>query len=212
MPTRDEIFLETPVFSTGGNAMTATGINDVNPVDAEIDANSSLVYGVFNDVDIRSEARHDELTTKFTQVSLEGKHAFSDAFNMRAQVGFAEANHDNPVQTTLLLDALNIDGYSYDYRANSRLPLITFGTTDVANPATWSLSQIRLRPQSTINSYPDRVARLRVGGLRCLLAEVRSAVEELHLQVHRSAPFQRNDGQPWNRFVRSRLRSPTTAL
>ena len=72
---------------------------------------------------------------------------------MRAQVGFAEANHDNPVQTTLLFDALNIDGYSYDYRANSRLPLITYGTTDVTNPATWTLTQIRLRPQSTINSY-----------------------------------------------------------
>jgi iron complex outermembrane recepter protein len=145
---RDEIFLEAPAFSTGG-ADTA----DINPVDAAIDGSGSLVYGVFNDVDIRSEARHDELTTKFTQVSLEGKHAFSDAFNMRAKVGFAEANHDNPVQTTLLFDALNIDGYSYDYRANSRLPLITYGTTDVTNPATWTLTQIRMRPQSTINSY-----------------------------------------------------------
>ncbi|HEV7607308.1 MAG TPA: TonB-dependent receptor [Steroidobacteraceae bacterium] len=145
---RDEIFLEAPAFSTGGADTT-----DINTVDAEIDANNSLVYGVFNDVDVRSEARHDELTTKFTQVTLEGKHTFSDAFNMRGQVGFAEANHDNPVQTTLLFDALNIDGYSYDYRANSRLPLITYGTTDVANPATWTLTQIRLRPQSTINSY-----------------------------------------------------------
>jgi TonB-dependent receptor len=145
---RDEIFLEAPAFSTG-----AAVTSNINPVDAEIDANGSLVYGVFNDVDIRSEARHDELTTKFTQVSLEGKHTFSDAFNMRAQVGFAEANHDNPVQTTLLFDAFAIDGYSYDYRANSRLPLITYGTTDVANPATWSLTQVRLRPQSTINSY-----------------------------------------------------------
>ena len=68
-------------------------------------------------------------------------------------VGFAEANHDNPVQTTLLFDAHNIDGYSYDYRDNSRLPLITYGTTDVTNPATWTLTQIRLRPQSTINSF-----------------------------------------------------------
>jgi iron complex outermembrane receptor protein len=144
---RDEIFLEAPAFSTGG-ADTA----DINPVDAAIDANNSLVYGVFNDVDVRSEARHDELSTKFTQVSLEGKHSFSEAFNMRAQVGFAEANHDNPVQTTLLFDALNIDGYSFDYRANSRLPLIRYGTTDVTNPATWTLTQIRLRPQSTINS------------------------------------------------------------
>ena len=31
---------------------------------------------------------------------------------MHALVGFAEANHDNPVQTTLLFDALNVDGYS----------------------------------------------------------------------------------------------------
>jgi iron complex outermembrane receptor protein len=151
---RDEIFLENPIFSTSGNAMTANqGINDVNPVAAEIDGNNSLVYGVFNDVDIRSEARHDELTTKFTQVTLEGKHSFSDAFNMHALVGFAEANHDNPVQTTLLFDAFDVDGYSYDYRANSRLPLITYGTADVTSPSTWALTQIRLRPQSTINSY-----------------------------------------------------------
>jgi iron complex outermembrane receptor protein len=146
---RDEIFLEAPVFSTGG----ATGLTDTNVVAAEIDDTNSLVYGVFNDVDIRSEARHDELTTKFTQVSIEGLHKFDDAFNMKALVGFAEANHDNPVQTTLLFDANNIDGYSYDYRDNSRLPLITYGTTDVTNPATWTLSQVRLRPQSTINSF-----------------------------------------------------------
>jgi iron complex outermembrane receptor protein len=146
---RNEIFLEAPVFSTGG----ATGLTDTNVVAAEIDENNSLVYGVFNDVDIRSEARHDELTTKFTQVTIEGKHSFSDALNVHGQVGFAEANHDNPVQTTLLFDANNIDGYSYDYRDNSRLPLITYGTTDVTNPATWTLTQIRLRPQSTINSF-----------------------------------------------------------
>ena len=146
---RNEIFLEAPVFSATG----AAGLADTNVVAAEIDANNSLVYGVFNDVDIRSEARHDELTTKFTQVTLEGKHAFSETLNMHAQVGFAEANHDNPVQTTLLFDATNIDGYSYDYRDNSRLPLITYGTTDVTNPATWALTSIRLRPQSTINSF-----------------------------------------------------------
>ena len=30
------------------------------------------MYGVFNDVDVRSEARFDELTTEFTQITLEG--------------------------------------------------------------------------------------------------------------------------------------------
>jgi TonB-dependent receptor len=145
---RDEIFLEAPVFSTNG----AAGINDVNLLDGEIDGTNSLVYGVFNDVDIRSETRHDELTTEFTQVTLDGKHSFSDAVTIHGLVGFAEANHENPVQTTLLFDADNVDGYSYDFRQNRRVPLITYGTTDVEAAATWRLTQIRLRPQSTINS------------------------------------------------------------
>jgi iron complex outermembrane receptor protein len=146
---RNEQFLETPVFSTAG----ATGAGDVNLVDAFIDNTNTLVYGVFNDVDIRSEARHDVLETEFTQITLEGKHDFSDSFSSNMLLGFAEANHENPEQTTLLFDANNIDGYVYDYRQDSRLPLITYGTTDVTNPATWTLTQIRLRPQSTINSF-----------------------------------------------------------
>jgi iron complex outermembrane recepter protein len=162
--TRSEMFLETPIFSTAGNAMGVLnqGINDVNVVAAEIDASNTLVYGVFNDVDVRSEARFDELTTEFTQLTLEGKHSFSDAFALNALVGFAESNHENPVQTTLLFDAVDIDGYSYDFRGDSRNPLITYGnlrvtdnvvTGDPATTTQWALSQIRLRPQSTINSF-----------------------------------------------------------
>jgi iron complex outermembrane recepter protein len=153
---RTEIFLEAPVFSTAGNAMApgaAPNINDVNPVAAVIDNTNTLVYGVFNDVDIRSEARFDELTTQFTQVTLDAKHSFSDTVTLNALLGFAESNHDNPVQTTLLFDAFDVDGYTYDFRDDSRLPLITYGTRDVTSPATWALSQIRLRPQSTINSF-----------------------------------------------------------
>jgi iron complex outermembrane receptor protein len=146
---RDEMFLESHVFSTTG----AAGINDVNPVDAVVDDTNTLVYGIFNDVDIRSESRHDELSTKFTQIGLEAEHSFSESFTISGLIGFAEANHDNPVQTTLLFDANNVDGYTYDYRENSRLPMISYGTADVTNPATWILTQIRLRPQSTINSY-----------------------------------------------------------
>ena len=70
-----------------------------------------------------------------------------------ALVGYSEAEHDNPVQTTLLFDRADVDGYSYDYRGNSRLPVITYGNVDVTNPATWTLSQIRLRPQSSTNTF-----------------------------------------------------------
>jgi iron complex outermembrane recepter protein len=153
---RDEIFLEAPVFSTNG----AAAINDVNPVAAEIDSHNTLVYGVFQDVDIRSEARHDNLETDFTHVTLDGVFEFSPAFKLRGLVGFSEANHDNPVQTTLLFDHANVDGYSYDYRVNDRLPLITYGTTDVTSPATWTLTQVRLRPQSSINSFQDAAVDL----------------------------------------------------
>lgn len=146
---RSEIFLETPVFSATG----AAGINDVNPVNASIDANDSLVYGVFDDVDIRSETRFDELSTEFTQLTLRARHSFTDSLNVGGLVGWAESRHDNPVQTTLLFDSLNIDGYSYDYRGNNRLPLITYGTVDVTSPSTWFLREIRLRPQTADNEF-----------------------------------------------------------
>jgi TonB-dependent receptor len=147
--TRREQFLEAPVFSTTG----AAAINNVNPRDAAIDGTNSIVYGVFDDVDIRSEARMDELETEFTHLTLDGSHDFSDTFRVHALVGYSEAKHDNPVQTTLLFDRADVDGYSFDYRNDNRLPLITYGNVDVTDPATWTLSQIRLRPQSSENTF-----------------------------------------------------------
>ena len=146
--TRTEAFLESHVFSTSG----ANGMNDVDVTDYEIRGNS-LVYGVFNDVDIRSEMRFDKLTTVFKQATLTGEHAFTDRFTMRALFGWAESDHDNPIQTTLLWDRNNVDGYSWDYRGNNRLPVITYGALDVTDPSIWTLSQIRLRPQTAVNTY-----------------------------------------------------------
>lgn len=146
---RSEIFLEAPVFSATG----AQAIQNVDVVDAVIDSTNSIVYGVFNDVDVRSEARFDELETDFTHLTLDLSHSFSETWQLHALAGYSEAEHDNPVQTTLLFDANDVDGYSYDYRGNSRLPVITYGNVDVTNPATWTLSQIRLRPQSSENTF-----------------------------------------------------------
>jgi iron complex outermembrane recepter protein len=151
---REELFLEAPVFSTNG----AAGINDVNPLAAFIDRNNSLTFGRFDDVDIRSEARFDKLSTEFTQLTLRAKHQFTDALRVSGVVGMAESKHDNPIQTTLLFDANNVDGYSYDFRRSSRLPLITYGTADVTSAATWTLSQIRLRPQTNDNEFVTAAA------------------------------------------------------
>lgn len=159
--TRSEIFLEIPNFSSAANGITVQN--------AVIDANNSLVYGVFNNVDIRSEQRFDELSTDFTQVTLDGSFEFTDRLRGTALAGFSEANHENPKQTTLLFDWLGVPQLTYDYRDNSRLPLINYGSSDLTSnvqgvapppmaPVTyasngWYLSQVRLRPQSTINSF-----------------------------------------------------------
>ncbi|MDZ4690821.1 TonB-dependent receptor [Terricaulis sp.] len=146
--TRSEAFLESPVFSATG----ASGIGGVIVQDAQIDGNT-LTYGVFDNVDIRSELRFDELQTEFTQATLNFEHDFSDRLTFTGLAGYSQSDHNNPVQTTLLFDADNIQDYVYDYRANSRLPLFTYGTTDLENPATWHLEQIRLRPQTALNTY-----------------------------------------------------------
>lgn len=146
--TRSESFLQAPVFSTTG----ANGIGGVIVQDAVIEGNT-LVYGEFDNVDVRSELRYDQLQTEFNQTTLEVEHDFTDSFRVRGLIGHSESDHQNPIQTTLLFDADNIAGYTYDYRGNSRLPLITYGATDLTNPATWHLEQIRLRPQTAVNTY-----------------------------------------------------------
>lgn len=146
---RNEIFLEAPGFSSNGTA----GSQGIIVRDAVIDSTNTLVYGVFDNVDIRSEARHDELETDFTHLTLEGTHEFTDNVRLKGLVGYSEAEHDNPVQTTLLFDRADVDGYSYDFRGNSRLPVISYGNAAVDDPSAWTLSQIRLRPQSSENTF-----------------------------------------------------------
>jgi TonB-dependent receptor len=146
---RSEIFLEAPVFSSNG----AAAINNVQVRDAVIDNTNTLVYGVFDNVDIRSEQRYDELETEFTHLTFEAEHSFSDTLRVKGLVGYSEATHDNPIQTTLLFDRNDVDGYSYDFRGNDRLPLITYGDANVTDPAAFTLTQIRLRPQSSENTF-----------------------------------------------------------
>jgi iron complex outermembrane recepter protein len=145
---RNEIFLESPNFSSAG-------LNQVDVLEATIDSSNSLVYGRFNDVDIRSEHRYDELSTQFLQATVDATHEFSDQWSARALAGHAISQFRNPIQTTLLWDRNDIANYVYDYRDNSRLPLISYGTTNVTDPSIWTLAEIRLRPQTVDNTFSN---------------------------------------------------------
>jgi iron complex outermembrane recepter protein len=148
---RSESFLEALSFSRTGSGKPQTIVRD-----GAVDANGNLVYGVFDNVDVRSEARFDELETKFTQLTLSGEHEISDRFRIDGRIGRAKSQFDNPIQTTITLDHVDADGFSWDYRGNDRLPLINYGF-DVNDPANWTfangVSEIRLRPQTADNVF-----------------------------------------------------------
>jgi len=143
--TRTEMFLQSPTFSAAGS------LGGITVQDAEVDDTNTLVYGVFDNVIIRSEMRMDELETEFTQFTADFEHQFNDRWTIRGLAGIAESKHDNPVQTTLLFDHDALTGYSYDYRQNPRLPILTYGNLAVTDPSVWHLQEIRLRPQTTDN-------------------------------------------------------------
>ncbi len=168
--TRTENFLNGLSFSRGacaaGNAGAACraagagGKPDTVVLESVVDGRGNLVYGRFNNVDVRSEARYDELETKFTQFNFYADHELTDEFKLHFEGGRAKSEFENPIQTTITLDRTNAQGYVYDYRNNDRLPVISNGF-NVNDPAQWSfingVSEIRLRPQYADNTI-DNVA------------------------------------------------------
>lgn len=150
--TRDENYIEALSFSRN----TTTGKRQTIIRTGEVNDDNELVYGVFDNVDMRIESRHDELSTTFYQVSGSLKQALSDTFRVNAFVGYAKSDFDSPVQTTVVFDRNNSNGFSWDYRENDRQPVINWGF-DPANPASWSFingtSDVRLRAYQITNDY-----------------------------------------------------------
>ncbi|HEY6123520.1 MAG TPA: TonB-dependent receptor [Steroidobacteraceae bacterium] len=153
---RDENYLE--AFSFSRNAAQG-GKPATRILAGEMDANGTLVYGLFDDVDIRSESRYDELSTKFGSYTLTATHELGERWSMSELAGYSRSDFNNPIQTTITLDRPNTDGYSWDFRGNDRLPAFNYGY-DVNNPANWTFgtfpggsSEIRIRPQGVDNTF-----------------------------------------------------------
>ncbi|GGY82557.1 TonB-dependent receptor [Pseudoduganella plicata] len=167
--SRAEDYLEAISFS---RSASQGGKPQTSVVEAQYAANGALQYGVFNGVDIRAESRYDELTTTFTQPTLTWEQDLAEGWRLNAKVGRAKSKFRNPVQTTTTLDALNVNGYTMDFRNNDRLPVIGYpfdpaqaggpltivgvpqvasGTQPSSVPNT-TPSEIRIRPQGTTNT------------------------------------------------------------
>ncbi|MDO9078017.1 MAG: TonB-dependent receptor [Brevundimonas sp.] len=154
--TRQEDFLESLSFSRNA---AAGGQTQIHVREAAVE-NGMLVYGLFDNVDIRSESRFDVLSTEFLQWSLTAEHDFSDRLRGSWYYGRAESNFDNPIQTTVTLDRSNVAGYSWDFRGNPNAPVLSYGF-DVADPTQWEWRQTGLAvPRSEIRLRPNSVDTL----------------------------------------------------
>jgi TonB-dependent receptor len=149
---RTEQYLEAISFSRSGTGKPQTVIRP----GAVVDSTNSLVSGTFNNVDIRVESRFDRLETTFQQYTGSLHQDFGDRLRLDALAGYSKSEFANPIQTTVALDANNVQGYSYDF-SGSRFPTFNYGSLDVTNPASFVLGEIRLRPQYVDNDF--KVAR-----------------------------------------------------
>jgi TonB-dependent receptor len=147
--TRDEAQMQALGFSRGGVGKPQTIIRS-----GVVDSNRNLIQGVFDNVDMRTQSAHDELQTRFEQLTLGVEQTFSDRMRGSAMVGYAKSKFTNPVSTIITFDRANTQGYGYDFR--SRLPAINLGF-DPTVAANWSMingtSEVRIRPNAVENTF-----------------------------------------------------------
>lgn len=140
--TRDERWAEV-LFRSNERS-----IDVINPV---YDSNNNLIAGTFNDAWVRLENYSRQSQTEFYQVGATLRQEFSDRFRITLIGGFSESDADIPVETTIVFDDRDAQGYSYDYRNMAR-PVLTFGTS-VTDPANFQLAEIRDRPSNVTNQF-----------------------------------------------------------
>jgi iron complex outermembrane recepter protein len=130
----------------------ASGINETVVRDYELDG-ENLVYGVFDNVDLRSENRLERHVTKYHQFTLSGTHEFSDRLRLDALLGTSENDLEMPLNLSYVYDAFNVDGYTWDFRnGQDRLPYLVHGM-DMNNPALWTFTEARRSESRIVNSY-----------------------------------------------------------
>ena len=129
-------------------------INVVNPV---YDANNNMISATLNDAWVRTEHYLRESQTKFYQVGGTWDQDVTDNLRFTALGGVSKSNADIPVETTIIFDDRDAQGYSYDYTDMAR-PKLTFGTS-VMDPANFQLAEIRDRPSNVTNRF--KTAQLR---------------------------------------------------
>jgi len=171
---RNEFLLESFTFRTAGACGPASppscGLNAVTAIDPAITAFHPglpvLIAGTFDGVDVKSEARYDELDTIFRQATLTATHELPGGIEATALAGFSRSDFSNPIQNTLHFDQYGVNGFAYDFRDRAH-PSVGYGDATLDQASAWTLSEFRDDPNWVDNSYKTAGLDLRgaVGGL-----------------------------------------------
>lgn len=139
--------------------------------EAQVDDQNRLVYGVFDNVDFRTESTSIEESTEFKQVSLNFEHRFNDAVRLDALVGHSASSFERPVFSMVSFDNSNLDGFVFDARNDASMPAMSFpfalndpnawqwlgyGTAPVNANGTArgsNISEVRLNPNYVDNQF-----------------------------------------------------------
>ncbi|MGK6320836.1 TonB-dependent receptor [Sphingomonas sp. DT-204] len=118
-------------------SMGRTASNNGQPMmsirDIEVDDNGSLIHGLWDGVDLRSEMQDERFTSTFRQVNLNFDHRFSDTFRVFGMAGVNDSRLDvNRLQVAI--DSNDTDDFSIDFRDNPDVPKIGYGI-DLTDPA-----------------------------------------------------------------------------
>ncbi|WP_420138841.1 TonB-dependent receptor [Sphingomonas sp.] len=146
--TREEKWLEVLLRSN------ERSVNVLNPV---YDSNNNMISATLNDAWVRTEHYLRKSKTDFYQLGGSWDQDVTDRFKFTLLGGFSKSNADIPVETTIVYDDRDAQGYKYDY-TDSRSPLLTYGTS-VTDPANFQLAEIRDRPSNVTNKF--RTAQVR---------------------------------------------------
>jgi TonB-dependent receptor len=140
-----------------GEVLLRSNEKNIDVVDPVIDSDNNLISATLNNAYVRTEHYLRKSSTEFYQLGGSWDQDITDTLRFTALGGFSKSNADIPVETTMLFDDKDANGYHYDY-TNMKTPVLTFGTS-VTDPSIFQLAEIRDRPSNVTNRF--KTAQLR---------------------------------------------------
>lgn len=109
-----------------GRNLSNSGQPMMSVKDISVDDNGSLLYGLWDGVDLRSEMQDEVYTSTFRQVNLNFDHRFSDSFRVYGFAGVSDSKlYSDKLQVAM--DINNTNNFSIDFRDGGVTPIMKYG-------------------------------------------------------------------------------------